>query len=62
MPERGSFPHELLKIGGREYWQVLVRPYRVIYRILDETVYIVLVADARRDTQTLLTERLLRGS
>jgi toxin ParE1/3/4 len=62
MPERGSFPRELLSIGMHDYRQILLKPYRVIYRLRNETVYIVLLADARRDMQTLLTERLLRGS
>jgi toxin ParE1/3/4 len=58
-PERGSYPKELLELGIREYRQTFFKPYRVIYRIIGSLVYIMLVADSRRDMETLLTRRLL---
>jgi toxin ParE1/3/4 len=58
-PERGSHPRELLGLGIREYRQVFFKPYRLIYRIIAEQVFIVLIADGRRNMQTLLTRRLL---
>lgn len=60
-PERGSHPKELLTLGIREYRQVFFKPYRLIYRVIDKRVYIYLITDARRDMQTLLTQRLLGG-
>lgn len=59
-PERGSFPKELLTLGIREYRQTFFKPYRVIYRIVGRRVYVYLIADGRRDMQTLLARRLLR--
>jgi toxin ParE1/3/4 len=35
------------------------KPYRVIYPVLDRPVIISLIADGRRDLQTLLENRLL---
>ncbi len=58
-PERGTHPRELLNLGIREYRQVFFKPYRVIYRVMDERVIIYLIADGRRDMQTLLATRLL---
>ena len=58
-PERGSIPRELEDLGIREYRQVLVGPYRVIYRVVDAAVFIMVVADGRRDMMGLLTRRLL---
>ncbi len=58
-PERGAHPHELLALGIREYRQVFFKPYRLIYRIIDKRVVIVVIADGRRDMQTLLAQRLL---
>ena len=58
-PERGSHPRELLALGIREYRQVMLRPYRIIYRIIDEQVIITVIADGRRDMQSLLARRLL---
>jgi toxin ParE1/3/4 len=58
-PERGSYPKELLALGIREYRQVFFKPYRVIYRIIGQHVYVYLIADGRRDMQALLERRLL---
>lgn len=58
-PERGSRPRELLALGIREYRQVFFKPYRLIYRIIGQQVIVVLIADGRRDMQTLLARRLL---
>lgn len=59
IPERGSHPRELQALGIREYRQVFFKPYRLIYRIIGQQVFIVLIADGRRDMQTLLAHRLL---
>lgn len=58
-PERGSRPRELLALGISEYRQTTFKPYRVIYRIIGQSVYIYLIADSRRDLQSLLQRRLL---
>jgi len=58
-PERGAYPKELLEIGVREYREVFFKPYRIIYRVMDKNVYILLIADGRRDMQSLLQRRLL---
>ena len=60
-PERGASPKELLDIGLREYREVFFKPYRIIYRIIGEGVYVLVVADGRRDMQTLLQRRLLQA-
>ena len=58
-PNRGSYPKELSVLGMREYRQVFYKPYRLIYRVSGKHVYIYLIADGRRDFQTLLARRLL---
>lgn len=58
-PERGAFPREFHALGIREYRETRFKPYRVIYRIMGKRVYIYLIADGRRDMQTLLERRLL---
>jgi toxin ParE1/3/4 len=60
-PNRGAFPRELSALGIRDYRQLLYKPYRIIYRVLDKRVYLYLIADGQRDLQTLLTQRLLRS-
>lgn len=58
-PEQGSYPKELLALGIREYREVFFKPYRIIYRVMDKNVYVFLIADGRRDMQSLLQRRLL---
>jgi toxin ParE1/3/4 len=58
-PERGSYPKELVGLGIKEYRQTCFKPYRVIYRITDSQVVIYLIADGRRDMQSVLARRLL---
>lgn len=58
-PERGSHPKELIALGIREYRQAHFKPYRLIYRVIGKQVFIYLIADGRRDMQTLLSRRML---
>ncbi|MDT8366914.1 MAG: type II toxin-antitoxin system RelE/ParE family toxin [bacterium] len=58
-PARGAIPTELLDLGMHDYREVFFKPYRVIYKVLSEGVYIYLVVDGRRDLQALLQRRLL---
>lgn len=58
-PERGVCPKELLSLGIRDYREVFFKPYRLIYRVINGRVYVLLIADGRRDMQTLLQRRLL---
>lgn len=58
-PERGSYPKELVSLGIKEYRQTFFKPYRVIYRVAGSQVIIYLIADGRRDMQSVLARRLL---
>ena len=58
-PMKGSIPKELQSLGIREYRQIFFKPYRVIYRTIEKQVVIFIIADGRRDMQTLLSRRLL---
>jgi len=58
-PERGVYPKELLAIGIREFREIFFKPYRIIYRVIDKMVYVLLIVDGRRDMQFLLQRRLL---
>ena len=60
-PQRGNCPKELLDIGIREYREIFFKPYRIIYRVMENSVYVLVIADGRRDMQTLLQRRLLQA-
>ena len=59
LPERGTYPKELSALGIHEFKEVFFKPYRIIYRVERRTVYIYLIANGRRNMQTLLSRRLL---
>jgi toxin ParE1/3/4 len=58
-PDRGPHPKELQALGIREYRQTYFKPYRLIYRVTGKQVFIYLIADGRREIQSLLAGRLL---
>lgn len=58
-PDRGSLPKELRSLGISEYRLVLFKPYRLIYRVHAQRVVVYVIADSRRDMQSLLARRLL---
>ena len=57
-PERGSRPQELRPGMRTDCRQVFFKPYRVIYQVRPTEVVIVLIADGRRNLQSLLLRRL----
>ena len=58
-PARGSLPAELIELGMREFRQAFFKPYRVIYRIIEQRVVNYVIADGRRQMQSLLARRVL---
>jgi toxin ParE1/3/4 len=58
-PARGAVPKELAALGMGEFRQILLPPYRLIYRIAGRIVLVSVIADGRRDMQALLEQRLL---
>ena len=58
LPGRGSRPLEMPPGLMMEYRQVFFKPYRVIYRVTRSEIVIHLIADGRRNLQSLLLQRL----
>lgn len=59
-PQSGYVPAELLDFGGLNFREALSGQNRVVYEVRDDTIYIHVVTDTRRDLRTLLQKRLLR--
>jgi toxin ParE1/3/4 len=59
LPQGGAHPKELLEYGNRDFREVYSKPYRILYRVLQRRVVVVLIADGRRDMHALLDRRLL---
>ena len=59
-PHAGSMPEEFDKLNFSQYRQVLSGMNRIIYEVRQDTIYIHIITDSRRDLMSLLTRRLLR--
>ena len=60
MPERGSEASTLVRETGRRYQQYLADPFRLIYRVEKNCVFIVMVLHQRQSLQKALRNRLLK--
>jgi toxin ParE1/3/4 len=58
LPNRGSRPRELPPATDADYRQVFFKPYRVIYEVDGTDIVVHLIADDRRNLQSLLLWRL----
>jgi toxin ParE1/3/4 len=61
MAMRGHVPPELDRITVHDYLEIRCKPYRIIYQIFANKVFIHCVLDAPRDMQDLLQRRLFRS-
>ncbi|MFZ5774692.1 MAG: type II toxin-antitoxin system RelE/ParE family toxin [Thermodesulfobacteriota bacterium] len=59
-PERGPLVPELLAQGISLYRELVVAPWRIVYRVSGSTVFVLLVMDARRNVEDVLLGRLLK--
>ena len=58
-PERGRVVPELKEYGISSYHEIIVKPWRIIYRISDKKIYVLAVIDSRRNIEDILIERFL---
>jgi toxin ParE1/3/4 len=59
-PERGRVVPELLNQNIIEYHEIIESPWRVIYKIVESTVFILTVIDGRRNVQDILLRKLMK--
>lgn len=58
-PEQGRGVPEFRAFGFK-YREVIVKPWRMIYKVEESRVKVLMVVDGRRDCEELLFERLTR--
>jgi plasmid stabilization system protein ParE len=59
LSHRGRTPPELRPIADRTWLEVIEAPWRILYRVVEDTVEIHAVLDGRRDLRDILLERML---
>jgi plasmid stabilization system protein ParE len=58
LPERGRVVPELQDQAILIYREIVIQPWRIIYRISENDVYVLTVLDARRNVEDILLKRL----
>ena len=58
LPERGRVVPELARLNLRTYRELVVKPYRLLYRISRTEVHVLAVFDARRSLEDAILDRL----
>jgi len=59
LPERGRIVPELQDQGVLFYRELIIPPWRIIYRISEMKVYVLSVLDARQNVEDILLKRLI---
>ncbi len=60
-PQRGRVVPELQAQGLVQYHELIILPWRVIYRYSEKSVYVLSVIDGRRNVEDILLNRLMRN-
>jgi plasmid stabilization system protein ParE len=60
MPDRGRIVPELKDQGIHTYRELIIAPWRIIYRISDTTVFVLSVIDSRRNVEDILLDRFVK--
>jgi len=58
-PERGRVVPELQEQGIDQYRELVIAPWRIIYRISRNNVYVLSVLDSRQNVEDILLKRLI---
>ncbi len=60
-PLKGRVVPELHKEGITLYREVISAPWRIIYKVGNDTVYIMAILDSRQNVEELLLQKLLKA-
>ena len=58
LPEGGRIVPELRDQGILQYRELIIPPWRILYRISEKRVYVLSVLDSRRNIEDILLKRL----
>lgn len=59
MPERGRIIPELCDQGILLYRELIIAPWRLIYRMSEQEIYVLSVIDSRRNVEDILIKRFI---
>ena len=59
LPERGRIVPELQEFNILQYREIIIVPWRVIYKVIGKEVFVMSVIDSRRNVEDILLDRLV---
>jgi len=59
LPERGRIVPELQGQGIFQYRELVIPPWRLMYRIADQKIFVMSVIDSRQNVEDVLLNRLI---
>jgi toxin ParE1/3/4 len=57
-PDRGRIVPELMEQGVMQYHELIIVPWRIIYRVAENKIYVLSVLDSRQNVEDILLKRL----
>ena len=60
-PLKGRVVPELQKEGITLYREIITSPWRIIYKVGNETVYIMAILDSRQNVEEILLQKLIKS-
>ena len=58
-PERGRIVPELREFNILQYREIIIDPWRVIYKVTEKKVFVMSALDSRRNIEDVLLDRLV---
>ena len=59
LPDRGRVVPELQDQGISQYRELIIPPWRLIYRTAERQIYVLSIIDSRRNVEDILLKRLI---
>jgi addiction module RelE/StbE family toxin len=59
-PQRGRIVPELQEFGITQYREVIIKRWRIVYKVVDKNVYILSLIDTRQNVEDILFNRYVR--
>jgi addiction module RelE/StbE family toxin len=60
-PLKGRIVPELEKEGITTYREIVTPPWRIIYTIGSDTIYIIAILDSRQNIEEILIQKIIKG-
>ncbi len=60
-PKAGMVVPELVNIGVTDIYQIIVSPWKVYYKVIEDKILVLSVIDGRRNLEEILYKKIITG-